>query len=141
MDHPIGRVPDTPHPQVAVAVRTAQGVSPAAVLIAVAGGQRGDDLDRPLDDALHCGQGLLNQTFDLCKRFGRLHPVIPDALQAFGTHMLKHAPDTRVDIHRFAFHSLALLRAIMLGHPLPIVAINPPERERWTHHICGEIRR
>ncbi len=97
MDHAIGRVPDPPHPHVTVTVRTAQGVSPGALLIALAVGQRGDDLDRPLDDALHLGQGLLNHALDRGKRLGGLHPVIADPLEAFGKHMLHHAPDKRVD--------------------------------------------
>ena len=69
-------------------MRTAQGVSPRALLVPLAVGHRGDDLDRSLDDALHLGQGLLNHAFELGKRLGGLHPVIAYALEAFGKHML-----------------------------------------------------
>ena len=55
MDHAIDRVPYPPEPHLTVAVRTVQGVAPGALLIALAVGQWGDDLDRPLDDALALG--------------------------------------------------------------------------------------
>ncbi len=76
MDDPIGRVPDAPHLHSALTVWTAQRVSPAALLIALAVGEGGNDLDRPLDEALDFGQSFLNQALQLCKGFGRLHPVI-----------------------------------------------------------------
>jgi hypothetical protein len=88
MDHAIGWVPDTPHPHVTVTVRTAQGVAPAALLIPLPIGQKSDDLHCPLDDALNLRQGLLNEALELGKRLGGLHPVVPDALEAFGKHML-----------------------------------------------------
>ena len=55
MDDPISRVPDAPHVHSALTVGTAQGVSPAALLIALAVGQGRDDLDRAFDDALDLG--------------------------------------------------------------------------------------
>ena len=76
MDEAIGRMPDARHAHLPLTVRTAQGVSPAAVLIALAVGEGGNDLDRPLDEALDFGQSFLNQALQLCKGFGRLHPVI-----------------------------------------------------------------
>jgi hypothetical protein len=57
MDHPLGRMPYPPYAHIAVTVRTAQRVSPGALLIALAVGQRGDDFDRAFDEALDLGQG------------------------------------------------------------------------------------
>ena len=88
MDDTIGRVPDAPHLHSALTVRTAQGVSPGALLIPLTVGQGSNDLDRPLDEALDLGQRLLNQTLDLCKRLGGLHPIIPHPLETFGKRML-----------------------------------------------------
>ena len=43
-------------------MRTAQGVAPRALLVPLAVGQRGDDLDRALDDTLHLGDvGVVRQ--------------------------------------------------------------------------------
>ena len=53
-------MPDPPHAHLPLAVRTAQGVAPGALLIALAVGQRSDDFDRTLDDTLDLGQGLLD---------------------------------------------------------------------------------
>jgi hypothetical protein len=60
MNHAIWRGPDAPDPPLVVAVRTAQGVPPCTLPVALAVGHRRDDLDRALDDALDLGQGLLN---------------------------------------------------------------------------------
>lgn len=127
MDDAIGRMPDAPYPHVTVTVRTAQGILPGALLIALAVGHRCDDFDRALDDTLDLGQGLLNHVLDRGKRLGCLHPVIADPLKSFGKHMLNHAPDKRVDIHRFPLDLLAFVGPIMIGHLLPIIAINAPE--------------
>ena len=126
MDDPIGRVPDAPHLHSALTVWTAQRVSPAALLIALAVGQGRNDLDRALDEALHLGQGLLNHAFELGKRLGRQRPVIAYPLEAFGKHMLNHTSDKRVDLHRFPLDPLALVRTIMIGDPLPIIAVDAP---------------
>src|SRR6266571_4890677 len=29
--------------------------------------------------------------------------------------------------------------AIMVGDPLAVIAINPPDRDRWAHHVCGDV--
>ena len=58
MDEAIGRKPDAPHAHLALTVRTDQGGSPAALLIALAVGKRGNDFDRPFDKALDLGQYL-----------------------------------------------------------------------------------
>ena len=88
MDDARGWVPEAPHPQVALTVWTAQGVATAALLVALTGGHWGDDLDCPLHDALHLGEGVLHQGLDFRKRLGGLHPVIPETCEAFGKHML-----------------------------------------------------
>ena len=81
MDDPIGRVPDAPDPHVAVTVWTAQGVAPDAALVALAVGQRCNDLERALDDVLHLCQGLVKHVLDGGKRLGGLRAVIPDPLK------------------------------------------------------------
>jgi hypothetical protein len=88
MDDTIARMPDAPDPHVTVTVRTAQGVSPGALVIALAVGHRGEDFDRALDDTCDLGQGLLKHVLELGKRLGGLHPVIADPLKSFGKHML-----------------------------------------------------
>jgi hypothetical protein len=140
MDDPIAWMPDAPDPQVTVTVHTAQGVSPGALLIALAVGHWGDDFDRALDDPFDLGQSLLNPMLDRGKRLGGLHPVIADPLKAFGKHMLNHAPDKRVDLHRLSLDPLAFVGPIMIGDPLSIVAINTPERNGRTHHVFSQIR-
>jgi len=76
-------MPDAPYAHIVVTVRAAQGVAPGAPLVALAVGQRRDDFDRALDDALDLGQGILNHAFELGKCLGRLHPVIADPLKTF----------------------------------------------------------
>ena len=141
MDDPIVRMPDPPHAHLQLAVRTAQGVAPGALLIALAVGQRSDDFDRAFDDTLALGQGLLNQALDLGKRLGGLHAIIPDTLKAFGKDMLDHASDEGIHIHRFPFHAFRLMGAIMIGNTVPLITINTPERDRRTHDIFGQIPR
>ena len=122
-------------------MRTAQGVAPRALLVPLAVGQRGDDLDRALDDTLHLGQGRLNHALERGKRLGRLHTVIADPLEAFRKDMLHHAPNKRVDGYRFPLHPLTFMRPIVIRDPLAIIAVNAPERDRRTHHIFGQIPR
>src|SRR5712691_7696790 len=76
IDHAIRRVPYPPQPHFSLTVWTDQGVPTGALLVPLPVGHRGDDLDGPLDHALHLGQGLSNQAFDLCKRLGGLHAVL-----------------------------------------------------------------
>src|SRR5712692_5199307 len=58
VDHPIGRVPDAPHPHLTPTVRTDQRVPTRALLVPLPVGQPGDDLHRSLDHALYLGQGF-----------------------------------------------------------------------------------
>jgi hypothetical protein len=122
-------------------MRTDQGIATYTGLVSFSIALGSKNLDGALDDALHLGQGVMNHALNLRKRLGSLHPVIPDALEAFGKHMLHHAPDKRVDFYRFPLDSLALVRTIMIRDLVPIVAIDAPERARRTHHIFGQIRR
>ena len=119
-------MPDAPHIHSALTVWTAQGVSTRALLVTLAVGHRCDDLDRSLDEAFDLGQGLLNEPLERGKGLGRLDSVIAYPLEAFGKHMRHHTPDERVDLHRFPLHPLAPVGAIVLGDPLPLVAIDTP---------------
>src|SRR6266536_6565491 len=83
IDHPVGWVPDAPQSHFTSTMRTDQGVPTRAPLVSLPVGQPGDDLDGALNHPLHLGQGRLNDPFYLGIRLGRLHPIIPDALEAF----------------------------------------------------------
>jgi hypothetical protein len=50
-----------------------------------------------LDDLLSLGQRRLNGDLHLGKRFGGLHPRIPDALKPLGHRMLDHPADKRLN--------------------------------------------
>src|SRR5919199_977865 len=141
VDDPISGVPYLPNPHLRLAVRTAQRVEPRALLIPLAVSQRGDNLDRPFHKALYFRQGGLNHTFELGKRLGRLHTVIANPLEAFGKDMLHHAPNKRIDRHRFPLHPLTFVRTVVIRHPLAIIAVDPSERDRWTDDIFGQIPR
>src|SRR5438552_2783594 len=84
VDDPIFGVPYLPDPHRRLAVRTAQRVAPRALLIPLAGGQRGDNLDGRLHEALDFRQGGLHHALQLGKRLGRLHAIIANPLEAFG---------------------------------------------------------
>src|SRR6266511_501632 len=106
IDHPIRWMPDTPHPHLTSTVWTDEGVPPRALLIPLSIGQPGDDLHRALDHALDLGQSRLDHPLHFGKRLRRLHPVIPDAFEAFGQRVLHHAANKRVDIDGFVLHPL-----------------------------------
>src|SRR5882762_1859709 len=88
VDHPIGRMPDTPDLHLFPTVRTPERIAPGTLCIPLSVGQPSDDLHRALDYALDLGQGRLKHHLDLGKGLRGLHPVIPDALEAFGHRML-----------------------------------------------------
>ena len=132
-------MPDAPDPHVAVTVWTAQGVAPGAPLVTLAVGQRGDDLDCSLDDALHLRQGLVNHVLELCKCLGGLYAVIADTLKTFGEDMLHHTADERVDVDSFPFHPLALVRTVVRGDAVAIIAIDAPERDRRADYIFHQV--
>src|SRR5262249_6557060 len=138
---PICGVPYLPDPHRRLAVRTAQRVAPRALLISLAVGHRGDNLDGLLNEALDFRQGGLNHALQLGKRLGRLHAVIANPLEAFGKDMLYHTPDKRVDCHCFPLHSLTFVGTIVIRDPLAIIAVDPSERDRRTDDIFGEIPR
>src|SRR2546423_15492999 len=126
VDDPIFGVPYLPDLHLRLAVRTAQRVAPRALLIPLAVGQRGDNLDRPFHEALHFRQGGLNHALQLGKRLGRLHAVIANPLEAFSKAMLHHAPNKRVDRYRFPLHPLTFMRTVVIRDPLAIIAVDPP---------------
>ena len=134
-------MPYLPDPHRRLAVRTAQRVAPRALLIPLAGGQRGDNLDGLLNEALDFRQGGLNHALQLGKRLGRLHAIIAHPLEAFGKDLLYHAPDKRVDRHRFPLHPLTFVGTGVIRDPLAILAVDPPERDRRTDDIVGQIPR
>lgn len=119
-------MPDAPAPHITVTVRTTPGVAPGTLLIPLTGGHRRDDRDRPLDDTRDLDQGVMHHMLDRGQRLGGLHAIIPDTLQAFGKHMLDHAPNAGRHVDGFPCHPLALMRALMRGHALPIIVIDPP---------------
>src|SRR5262249_14303739 len=82
------RVPDAPHPHLTLTVRTNQWVPTRALLIPLSIGQPGDNLHCAPDYTLDLGQGRLNDPLHLRKRLGGLHPVVPDAFEAFGHRVL-----------------------------------------------------
>src|SRR2546422_5560922 len=88
IDHPIGRVPDAPHPHLPSTMRTDQWISTGALLIPLPVSQPSDALHGALDDAFHLGQGGLHHALHLGKRLRGLHPGIPDALEPFGHRVL-----------------------------------------------------
>src|SRR5713226_2296094 len=55
--------------------------------------------------------------------------------------MLNHTPDKRVDLDGFPLDPLALVGPLMRRDPVPIVAIDTPERDGRTHHVLREIPR
>src|SRR5215813_12650121 len=65
IDHPIGLVPDAPHPHLTLTVRTDARVSTRAFLIPLPIGQPGDDLHRTLAPPLHLSQRRLNRHLHL----------------------------------------------------------------------------
>src|SRR5215470_8473576 len=141
VDDSIFGVPYLPDPHLRVAVRTTQRVAPHALLIPLAVGQPSNDFNGSLDHAFHLDHSLANQHLELGKRLGRLHAVIANPLEALRKDMLHHAPNKRVDCYRFPLHPLTFMRTIVIRDPLAIIAVDPPERDRRTHHICGQIPR
>jgi len=135
IDHPVGRVPDTPPSHLTLTVRTAQRISPRAVFLPLPGGQPGDARHRALDHALHLGQGRLHAPLHLGKRLGGLHPIIPDAFEPCGHRVLHHPADTRGDSDGFVLHLVGAVRPGMGRDPLAIVAIDAPDGARRADHV------
>ena len=127
MDHPIGWVPDTPDPHLMPTVWTDAWIPPRALRIALPVRQSRDDLDRTLDHPLNLRQGRSNRHLHLGKRLGRLHPIMADTLEALGHRVLHHPADKRVHRDGFVLHPRREVRAVMVRHPLTIIAINPPD--------------
>ena len=68
-------MPYLPYPHLMVTMRTHQRVATGALLVALSIGLRRDNLDRPLDDALDLGQGVMNPALDPRKRLGVFCPT------------------------------------------------------------------
>jgi hypothetical protein len=141
MDDTIDRGPDAPHVHSTLTVGTPQGVTPRALLIPWAVGQRGANLDRFLNEALYFRPGGLHHALQLGERLGRLHAVRANPLEAFSKDILSHAPDKRVDRHRFPLHPRTFVRPVVIRDPLAIIAVDPSERDRRTNDIFGQIPR
>ena len=75
----------------------------------------------------------------LGKRLGGLYPVIADTLEAFGQRVLYHAANKRVDRDGFVLHPLGAVGAVMVRHPLAVIAINAPDGDRGAHHVFGHV--
>src|SRR5215470_5574077 len=141
MDHPIGWVPDAPYLHLMPTVWTDEWIPPRALLIPLPVRQSRDDLDRAFDDLLHLGQSRLNHPLELGKRLGSLYPIIAYALEPFRHRVLHHPADKRVHRDGFMLHPLCAVRAVMVRHPLTIIAINPPDGDRRAHDIFRYIAR
>src|SRR2546428_6752828 len=134
-------MPDTPHPHLTPTVRTDQRVPSRALLVPVPVVQAGNDLHRALDPPLPLGQGRLNRRLHLGKRLRRLHPVIPDALEALRHRVLHHPPDTRLHSDGFMFYPLRSVGAVMIRDPRAIIAIDAPDGDRRAPPLLGPLAR
>ena len=122
-----------------MAVRADQRIAPGTLAVAFSVVFGSSNLDRPLDDAPHLGQGLTHQTCDLCTRLGRLHAIIPDPCESFGKAMLNHPTNKGVDIHPLPLHPFASVGAVVVGDVAPLLPVNPPQGDRRTDDVFGEI--
>src|SRR5207245_1074183 len=141
INHPVGWMPDTPQPHLTPTVRTDPTVPSRALLVPLPVGQAGNDLHRALDHPLHLGQGRLNRRLHLGKRLRRLHPVIPDALEALRHRVLHHPADKRLHSDGFMFYPLRSVGAVMIRDPRAIIAIDAPDGDRRAHHVLGHVSR
>jgi hypothetical protein len=81
----------------------------------------------------------MNHVLELGKRLGGLYTVIADTLKTFGKDMLHHTADERVDVDAFPFHPLALVRTVVIGDAVAIIAIDASERDRRADDIFRQI--
>src|SRR6478672_2909085 len=81
-------MPNLPHPHRMVAVWTQPRIATCTLTVAFPGGLDTEDLDRILEQALHLRERLTNPSLDLCKRLCCLHPIVPDAFEPFGKHLV-----------------------------------------------------
>src|SRR5262249_21786409 len=137
--HPIFGVPDLPHAHLMMAVRADQRIATGTLAVAFSGVFGSDNLDRPLDDGPHLGQGLTYQPFDLGKRLGRLHAIIPDPFEPFGKALLNHPTNKGRDIHPLPLHPFASVGAGVGGNVAPLIPVKPPQGDRRTDDVFGEI--
>src|SRR5262249_26740291 len=78
-------------------------------------------------------------TFVVSRKFPNL--PIRNPLETFRKGMLHHTPDKRVDRYRCPLHPFTFVRTVVIRDPLAIIAVDPPERDRRTDDICGQIPR
>ena len=71
-----------------VTMRTPHGIATGALSGTLSLGLGGENLDRPLDNALALRQRLVHQGLALCKGLGGLHPVRPNPFKPLGEDML-----------------------------------------------------
>jgi hypothetical protein len=120
-----------------VTVRTPQGIATGAGSVALSRGLGGDHRDGTLDDARHLGPRLLHQVRDLGTGLGGVHPVLPHPFQPLGEDMLQQAAKKGGDIHALPRNSISRMGARLGGHLWPILALDPPHRDRRTDDILG----
>src|SRR5262249_50978730 len=135
MDHPIGWVPDAPDPHLMPTVWTDAWIPPRALRIPLSVRQSRDDLDRTLDHPLHLRQGRSNRYLHLGKCLRGLDPVIPDTLEPFGHRVLHHATNKRGDRDGFVLPPVGAVGPVVVRHPLAVLALNAPNRDRRAHHV------
>src|SRR5262249_37684565 len=128
MDHPIGWVPDAPYPHLMPTVWTDAWIPPRALRIPLSVRQSRDDLYTTIPHTLHLRHLLSNPPLHLSNPLLGLDPVIPDTLEPFGQRLLHHPANKRGDRDGFVLHPPGAVRAVMVGHPLAVIAINPPNR-------------
>jgi hypothetical protein len=54
---------------------------------------------------------------------------------AFGQRVLHHPTNTRVDRDGCVLHPAGAVRAVLVGHPRAVRAIDTPDRERWAPRV------
>ena len=119
-------MPYPPHGHLTVAVRTTQRVSTRALVVTLAVRHRSDNLDGALDHMLHPGQSGLDHGFELSECLGRLHPIVAYPLEVLRHHVLHHAANEGMDIHRLVLHPFAAVGAVMIRDPVAIIAVHTP---------------
>jgi hypothetical protein len=110
-----------------MAVRTTQWIASRALVVPLAVGHRGNDLDGTLDHRLNPGQSGLDHRFELGEGLGRLHPIVAYPFEVLGHHVLHHAANEGVDIHRLVLDPFAAMGAVMVRDPAAVIAVDTPD--------------
>jgi hypothetical protein len=80
----------------------------------------------------------MNHALDLGKGRGGLHPVVLGAFEVFAKHRLHHLANKRIDID---YLPLGLMGPIMVRDTVAVIAVDPPDRDRWTDHLLRQVGR